>query len=260
MSGVADFVGDVVGDVAGGLFGVDAQQQASRDATQAQLQGIRESNQLQRDMFNAQAGLTEWQRGIGNQALGALGGLYGFQGGFNPAGSVSFDEDGKLVTTPATGGGMAGSMGRPDYSAFFNSPDFQFALEQGQRGLDANAAAGGNLFGGNRAREASRFNQGLATQQFGNFTNRLASLAGVGQTATNQLGNTLMNTGNQIGQGLQNMGNARGSGYINQANAQSNAVGNLFSLAGSAASAAAGVPTGFGGGGGTGGGPLNWSW
>lgn len=220
-------------ELLGGLTGANAAD-AANAAAQAQLQGIRESNDLQRDFFNAYAGLTDFQRGIGNQALSLYGGMYGLTPGYNPGGSVRFGEDGELITTPGTapaGSGTSGT-GTPDYSAFFRSPDFDFALQQGQRGLDATAAAGGNLFGGNRLREASQFNQGLATQQFGNFSNRLASLAGLGPQTTNQLGQTLQNTGNQIGQGLQNMGNVRGSGYVNAANAQQQGLNNLLGIGG----------------------------
>lgn len=227
-------LGLVDGDeLIGGLTG-QAGADAANAAAQAQLQGIRESNDLQRDFFNAYSGLTDFQRGIGNQALSLYGGMYGLTPGYNPAGSVTFGEDGELVTTPGTSptGGSPSGTGTPDYSAFFRSPDFQFALDQGKRGLDSTAAAGGNLFGGNRLREAARFNQGLATQQFGNFSNRLATLAGLGPQTTNQLGQTLQNTGNQIGTGLQNMGATRASGYINAANAQQQGMNNLLGLGG----------------------------
>lgn len=249
MGGVSDVVGDVVSvgsmglidgdEFVGGITGENAGR-AARNAADAQLQGIRESNQLQREMFNAQAGITDFQRGIGNQALSLLGGMYGLQGGYNPAGSVTFGPDGKLVTTPGEppAGGSASGTGVPNWQPFLDSPDYQFALEQGQRGLDATASAGGNLFGGNRMREAARFNSGLASQQLGNFQNRLASLAGIGTNTTNQLGQTLQNTGNNISQGLMGMGDARASGYVNQANAQQSGWNNLFNLGGQLGSAA----------------------
>ena len=220
-------------ELLGGLTGANAAD-AANAAAQAQLTGIRESNDLQRDFFNAYAGLTDFQRGIGNQALSLYGGMFGLTPGYNPAGSVTFGEDGELVTTPGvapTGTSAAGTM-RPDYSAFFNSPDFQFALDQGKRGLDSTAAAGGNLFGGNRLREAARFNQGLATQQFGNFSNRLAQLANLGPSSTNQLGQTLQTTGNNISQGLQGMGDARASGYLGAYGSQQQGINNLLGLGG----------------------------
>lgn len=222
--------GDELVDGFTGQAGADA----ANAAAQAQLTGIRESNQLQRDFFNAYSGLTDFQRGIGNQALSLYGGMYGLTPGYNPAGAVSFDEDGKLVTTPGTApnGTTASGTGTPDYSAFFRSPDFLFAQQQGQRGLDATAAAGGNLFGGNRLREAARFNQGLATQQIGNFSNRLAQLANLGPSTTNQLGATLQSTGNNISQGLMGMGDARASGYLGAYGSQQQGINNLLGLGG----------------------------
>ncbi len=245
MGGIADIVGDGLNAitlggfdaVTGGIGGGGTN--APRNAAQAQLQGIRESNQLQRDLFNAQSGLSSYQRGIGNQALGMLGGMYGLQGGYDPAGTTTFGPDGRVVNTPGTSppGGSATGTGTPDYSAFLNSPDYQFALSEGNRGLDRTAAAGGNLFSGGRAREAAQYNQGMATQQLGNFQNRLASLAGIGQSSTNQLGQTLQNTGNNISQGLQGMGDARASGYLGQYQARQDSTNNLLNLAGTAAGA-----------------------
>lgn len=238
MGGVSDLVNDAVEIGSLGLIddvtGAEAGRDAATNAANAQLQGMRESNQLQREMFNAQTGLSAYQRGIGNQALSLLGGMYGLQGGYDPAGSVTFGEDGKLVTTPGAppAGGSAPGIGAPNWQPFLDSPDYQFALEEGQRGLDATAAAGGNLFGGNRMREAARFNSGLASQQLGNFQNRLASLAGIGTNTTNQLGQTLQTTGNNISQGLTGMGAARASGYVDRFNSDQAFGNNLLNLGG----------------------------
>jgi len=235
MGGVADAVGGlaggVVGGLAGGLFGAEGAQDANRSATNAQLQGIRESNALQRDLFNASADMGSYGRGIGNQALGLMASLYGFQPGTDPASSVRFGEDGELVTTPGASGSGAAPPGAavPNFNALFQTPDYVWALQQGQQGLDRAAAAGGGLFSGNRLKEAVQYNQGMATQQFGNTWNRLASLAGIGQSGTNQLDQSLQNAGNNISQGLMGMGNARASGYQNHAAIDQNARLNMFS-------------------------------
>lgn len=226
-------------DLIGGLTGETAAN-AAMSASQAQLQGIRESNQLQRDMFNAQTGLNSFQRGIGNQSLNLLAGMYGIQGGYDPAGSVKFDENGKLIDVAGTNAPGAGAYGTgaPNYNAFLNSPDYLWALQQGQQGLDRSAAAGGSLFSGGRLKEAAQYNQGMATQQLGNFQNRLASLAGIGTTANNNVSSALNSAGNNISQGLMGMGDARASGYTNAANARQAGYNQLFSLAGNIGSAA----------------------
>lgn len=207
---------------------------ASKRAANAQIQGIREGNALQRDMFNAGAGLSEFQRGIGNQALNQLAGLYGMEGGYNPAGTVRFDANGQLFTTPA--GAAPERSGAPDYSAFFESPDYRFALEQGEQGIARNQAARGNLFSGGAGKELSRFNQGLATQQFGNYTNNLARLAGIGANSTNQLGGQLQNTGNALATGLRDTGDARASGYLGGYQSQQQGFGNAVGIGATVAS------------------------
>ncbi len=114
------------------------------------------------------------------------------------------------AATPAGGNGMAG---------FFASPDYNFRLEEGNRALARRSAASGMITGGAFAKELSRFNQGQASQEFGNYFNRLASLAGIGQSATNQTGTFGANAATNAGQFAQNAGDARASGYIGRANA-----------------------------------------
>lgn len=203
---------------------------ASRGAQDAQVAAIQEANDLQRDLFNAGAGLTEYQRGIGNQALNQLGSLYGLKGGYNPAGEIRFDANGNPIRTEA--GEAPEGLGTPDYSSFLESPDYLFNRDQGELGLGRQQSARGNLFSGGAAREASRFNQGLATQQLGSYTNQLARLAGIGGTATGQLNNNLQNTGNNLSNGLLGIGDARASGYLNAYAGQQQGAGNALSAIG----------------------------
>lgn len=120
----------------------------------------------------------------------------------------------------------------PDYSAFYNSPDYQFALQQGQQALDRGAAARGSLYSGGHEADTLAFGQGLAAQQFGNYYNRLASLAGNGQTTATQLGNAGMNMAGQIGNLNMNNANNQMNSIYNQANANSNMVNSLTGIAG----------------------------
>lgn len=243
MGGISDLAGDAISigsgglldgnELLGGLTGANAAG-AAKNAAQAQLQANRENIAFQKDIFNAMAGTNSYAQGIGNQALGQLGSLYGLTPGQDPAAAWRFDETGKLVSTPGTYTGTfgAGGTATPNYSAFFESPDFAYALEQGEKGINRAAAAGGSLFSGSRLLEANRHAQGLATQNFQNYANRLASLAGIGQTATQGTNNALANAGGAVGSSLLGMGNARASGYINAANAQQAPWNNLFQLGG----------------------------
>ena len=114
--------------------------------------------------------------------------------------------------------------GTPNYSSFFSSPDYNFARTEGQRGLEQSAAARGGAFSGNALRALADYNQGLASQQYGNYYNRLAGLAGIGQNATNSTAQFGANAANQISANSIAAGDARASGIMGSANSWSNAL------------------------------------
>src|SRR5688572_29587105 len=62
-----------------------------------------------------------------------------------------------------------------NFSSFKESPDYQFTLEQGLQGLDRSAAARGGLYSGGQQADVLNYATGLASQQYGNFYNRLRS-------------------------------------------------------------------------------------
>lgn len=104
-------------------------------------------------------------------------------------------------------------------SAFMQDPGYQWRLEQGEKGLERAAAARGLLGSGRYLKDAMRFNQGEATQEFGNSFNRLMTLAGMGQTAT-------QSSSDYLTQGA----NAQAAGRVGQANAWNNALGQGVSM------------------------------
>jgi len=90
----------------------------------------------------------------------------------------------------------------------YNDPGYQFQLEQGQRGLNTQAAASGLLGSGRALKEATQYGQGMAEGQFNNVYNRnlnkfnienaaLQNLASRGETAGTRMGNLMLNMGNQ---------------------------------------------------------------
>lgn len=118
----------------------------------------------------------------------------------------------------------AGTQGLSQFQSsigpsFQQSPGYQFAFDQGVSAIDRGASARGLLGSGARLRELTRYGQGMANQEYGNYQNRLAALAGIGQSATNtgaSLGaQTAQNVGNAYIQG----GQAQAAGGIGQANA-----------------------------------------
>jgi hypothetical protein len=119
---------------------------------------------------------------------------------------------------------------------FQQDPGYQFRLNEGLKALDRQAAARGGLISGNAMKAASRYGQDYASNEYTNAFNRyqternaqlnpLQSLAGVGQSATNYVGNAAQNMGQAQNQNIQSIGNAQASGYVGGANALNSALG-----------------------------------
>lgn len=119
-----------------------------------------------------------------------------------------------------------------DWSGFNQSPDYQYALDQGVKMQDRSAASRGRLYSGGYGEDLTKFGQGLATQNYGNYMNRLAGLSNTGQTSANALGGFGANMANNIAQNTIGAGQARASGYMNQANNYGNALNQLGGIAG----------------------------
>ena len=109
----------------------------------------------------------------------------------------------------------------PDYSSFYASPDYNFARTEGQRGVEQSAAARGGAASGNALKALSQYNQGLASQQYGNYYNRISQLAGFGQNANQTGAQSASNYANMYGQNALAAGDARASGLVGSSNAWS---------------------------------------
>lgn len=222
------------------------QAQAAEEAAQLQHQDAQDSLAFQKDEFNTQqSNLQPWLN-AGKDSLGQLTGLMK-DGGF-PAFNEQFQA--------------------PTAATEQNDPGYQFRLQQGLNAVQGSAAAKGNLFSGNTQDALTRYGQDYASNEYTNVYNRsmgefqnrynifennqsnqfnrLAAIAGVGQTAANTLGqegqaasnnvsNTLLTSGQQIGNQINNAAAARASGYVGSSNAWSGALGgatnNLSTLA-----------------------------
>lgn len=132
----------------------------------------------------------------------------------------------------ATTGGATGVSPSSNMAGFFASPDYQFRMNEAMRALTARNAALGIQDSGAAQKAALQQSGNLASGEFNNYANRLASIAGVGQTAaqnTAQLGSAM--AGN-IGNALANNAANLSSSYQNRANAQSGLYGSLANLGG----------------------------
>ena len=144
-----------------------------------------------------------------------------------------------------------------------NDPGYQFRLQQGNQALQNSAAASGNLLTGGTAKAIQQYGQDYASNEYSNVYNRalgqyqqnynifeqnqanqfnrLASVAGLGQTAAGQLGqqgqqaaNNISGTnatiGGQVGNSIMNQGAATASGYAGIANSAMGGLNNLSQL------------------------------
>lgn len=201
-----------------------SQRKASEAATDATVQANRENIAFQKELFEQQRkDIAPW-RDIGVQALQSL--QRGLESGQFDPGSFSFN--------------------------FEADPGYQFRLQEGQKAMDRSAAARGNLLSGGQAKALTQYNQGMASQEYGNAFNRamqqhsvesarkgdqfnrLATMAGVGQTASQQMQAAGNVYGQQVGQGTLNMGNAYANNALNQGNIQANLMGAYGNIANNA--------------------------
>jgi hypothetical protein len=120
--------------------------------------------------------------------------------------------------------GLNGS-GTPNYSAFLNSPDYQGAFNQGQNATQNLLSAKGDLLSGGGLTALTNWGQGLASQQFGNYYNRLLGLSQLGVQAGGALAGVNAQSSNQIGNTQQAIGQAQAGGIVGGTNALTGAIG-----------------------------------
>jgi hypothetical protein len=113
------------------------------------------------------------------------------------------------------GQGALNNLQNPS-TAFQASPGYEWARNEGQRDIGNSFAARGGAASGNALKALSEFQTGLAQQDYGNWWNQQAGLAGVGQTATTNVGAFGQNSAGNVGNYLANQGASRASGVMNR--------------------------------------------
>lgn len=128
---------------------------------------------------------------------------------------------------------LAGMLRIPGYKVstdWQKDPGYEFQRDEGQKAIDRSYAARGNLLSGAALKAASRYNQDYASGAYNQRLNRLASIAGVGQTAAGTNSANAMQTGRDVAENQIGAGNARASGYMGMSNALTGAVGTGINL------------------------------
>lgn len=151
-------------------------------------------------------------------------------------------------------GNLAAGVNAGDYTSTFqpsqlgadqvlaNDPGYQFRLDQGAQALQRAQAAGGYSMSGQSAKELTQYAQDYASQEYGAASNRFlanqqfqynvdqgekstafnqsAALAGIGQTAVNQLNSAGQNYANTVSGNTMAASNAANNYYTSGAAAQ----------------------------------------
>lgn len=113
---------------------------------------------------------------------------------------------------------------------------FQFGIDEGTKGLNRQFSASGSRDSGSALKALTRFATDYTgtkgNEAFNRFNinrdstyNKLASLAGVGQTAAQQTGSQAVATGQSVGNNIIGAGNARAASSIGMGNAITGGIG-----------------------------------
>lgn len=137
------------------------------------------------------------------------------------------------------GGGASGGPGGPAVGELdqpvtredvMMDPGYQFGLTEGQKAIDRKIASGGGRLSGAAIKAAGRFGTDYASSGFNaayqrkqDRLNRLAALAGIGQTATNSSAQAGAGTANAISGLLASGGDAAAAGQLARGNIWGNA-------------------------------------
>ncbi|MCF4166330.1 hypothetical protein L2U69_11800 [Zavarzinia compransoris] len=135
--------------------------------------------------------------------------------------------------TPQTGGATTSPISATEaqqnaFSRFTASPDYQFRFTEGLNALDRSAASRGMLLSGAQVKGTQDFGQNLASTEYGNYFNRLAGLAGIGQSATNSTAAAGSQYATNQTQNILGTGEARASIYGDQFSGWNKGVGNAL--------------------------------
>jgi len=236
MGSIVKKAGGLVGAVAGGLIGGPAgaslgasiggalqgsaaageQAQAIEAAGQQAAQSTQQAADIQRQIFERQVALQEPWRQAGVTALNQLVPL---STTYQPFGMQQFQQD----------------------------PGYGFRMAEGMKALERSAAARGGLLSGAQMKGVQRYGQDLASQEYQNAFNRygiererrlnpLQSLANVGQTSSQGIGNQAQMLGQNLGNLAMTGAATQAQGGLAAANVRASQYGGMGSALGTALS------------------------
>ena len=250
-------IGTTAAIIGASVLGAGASIIGGNKAASAATQAADKSAEVQRYMYDqSRADYAPW-RTVGTNALNKLAKLYGvapqtllpsWQAPSGVAGNYmgygQVDAPNYLGDAIGGTGGVTGMAGYPTaqpnqavpatndndpFADFYASPDYQFRLNEGMKAIERSAAARGNLRSGATMKSLGNYAQGVASSEYGNYVNRLASLAGIGQQATQDSAQLGQNFAGNMANIYTNAGNARASAYANTGSAINQGITNVAS-------------------------------
>ena len=214
MAIASAIIGGVIagaGAIGAAAIGSSAQKKAANQAVQAQTDTTAANNQLAREIYSENKSVLAPYVQTGTNAGNALNALLGL-------------------------GGTAQQQQQYQnaFNNYQNSTGYDFRFDQGMRGVNAMAAAGGYRDSGAAVKSAMQFGQGIASDEYNNYLAHLANQQGVGLSAagaqagvgTNYV-SAISNNNNAAASALGNAALLRGQANSNLWSSAANALGNI---------------------------------
>lgn len=244
------------------VVGAGASVYAGSKAAKAQKQGAQTAADTERYMYDTTRADYAPYREVGQGALYKLAGMYGVDvddtsnvnwdayvqgnpdamanwqsltnkqrqefGSLQQFGKYHYEADGSRRDLSPYGATSSSATGGA-YGGFQESPGYAFRRDEAMKAIERSAASRGLLGSGGTVKAIGRYADNLASSEYENYANRLAALAGVGQTATSGTAAAGAQAASGIASAAMQSGNAQASGYINTGNAINQGVQNIAS-------------------------------
>lgn len=149
-----------------------------------------------------------------------------------PNGGDTFRVGGRTFDTMAQARQYANqnARGASEYQGFTATPGYQFRVDEGNNAINAMAGARGGLVSGATMQALQERGQNLATEEYGNYMNRLAGITDMGMGAAGHQANIGANYASGASNALANQGEARSAGIMGANNAIMGGINNGLSI------------------------------
>lgn len=201
-----------IGSIVGGIIG---QQGAQAGGDMAYGGAVQSAQMQQQEAQRGRIAMSPWT-GAGQSALGKITELLGLGRITNET-----SNDGKYYVD----GSNAKQLQTNALADFQTDPGYNWRKQEGINALDRSAGSRGMRLSGAQVKGVQNFGDGLASEEYNNYFNRLMGVSGAGQSGTASANGTsaglVAGAGNAMLQGSA----ARGSGYAQGANAMASGIG-----------------------------------